>query len=191
MRQVSKIAAQSLLLNYMFSFNICFNYRYRGASFYSLVLRCFLTTLQRKSHLCVPILGIARPQSQFLHLCVCERFICTVHSQESGSFHIFPAAEYADQSWEYINCSQTHECGNKDCGRAIPFLGIFVSNFRYWFFAVHTNDGPGVEVPVFENGPAGPPGRPGRHQDAQEPQGPHLRSAAAQFRLTSLTPLER
>ncbi len=23
------------------------------------------------------------------------------------------------------------------CGRAIPFLGIFVSNFRYWFFAVY------------------------------------------------------
>ncbi len=31
---------------------------------------------------------------------------------------------------------QIHECGNWDCGRAIPFLGIFVSNFRYWFFAV-------------------------------------------------------
>jgi hypothetical protein len=31
--------------------------------------------------------------------------------------------------WEYINRSQTHECGNWDCGRAIPFLGIFVSNF--------------------------------------------------------------
>jgi hypothetical protein len=32
--------------------------------------------------------------------------------------------------------SQTHECGNWDCGQAIPFLGIFFSNFRYWFFAV-------------------------------------------------------
>ncbi len=28
-------------------------------------------------------------------------------------------------------------CGNWDCGSAIPFLGIFVSNFRYWFFAVY------------------------------------------------------
>jgi hypothetical protein len=28
-----------------------------------------------------------------------------------------------------INRSQTHECGNWDCGRAIPFLGIFVSKF--------------------------------------------------------------
>jgi hypothetical protein len=24
---------------------------------------------------------------------------------------------------------------NWDCARTIPFLGIFVSNFRYWFFA--------------------------------------------------------
>jgi hypothetical protein len=31
--------------------------------------------LQRKSHLSVPILGIERPQSQFLHSCVCERFV--------------------------------------------------------------------------------------------------------------------
>ncbi len=29
--------------------------------------------LQRKSHLCIPFLGIARPQSQFTHSCVCER----------------------------------------------------------------------------------------------------------------------
>ncbi len=33
--------------------------------------------------------------------------------------------------------SFTGNCGNWDCGRAIPFLGIFGSNFRYWFFAVH------------------------------------------------------
>jgi hypothetical protein len=32
-------------------------------------------TLQRKSHLCIPFLGIARPQSLFPHSCVCERFI--------------------------------------------------------------------------------------------------------------------
>jgi hypothetical protein len=36
----------------------------------------------------------------------------------------------------HINRSQTHECGDWDCGRAFPFLGIFVSNFWYWFFAV-------------------------------------------------------
>jgi hypothetical protein len=28
------------------------------------------------------------------------------------------------------------DCGNWDCGRTIHFLGIIVSNFWYWFFAV-------------------------------------------------------
>ncbi len=32
-------------------------------------------TLERKSHLCIPFLGIARPQPQFSQSCVCERFI--------------------------------------------------------------------------------------------------------------------
>jgi hypothetical protein len=35
-----------------------------------------------------------------------------------------------DRSWEYINRSQTHECGNWDCDRTIPFLGIHKWNFR-------------------------------------------------------------
>ncbi len=38
----------------------------------------------------------------------------------------------------YISLTETHECGNWDCGRAIPFLGICVSNFRYCFFAVRS-----------------------------------------------------
>ena len=39
---------------------------------------------------------------------------------------------------EYINRSKTQECGNWDCGHAVPFLGIYVSNFRHWFFAVQS-----------------------------------------------------
>jgi hypothetical protein len=58
-----------------------------------------------------------------------------IYSQDRSTY--FPAAEYADQSWEYMNRSQTHECGNWDWGRAIPFLGIVVSNFRYCVFAVY------------------------------------------------------
>ncbi len=54
----------------------------------------------------------------------------------SGSVYIFPPAEQADPSWEYIICSETHECGNWDWGPDIPFLGIFVSNFRHFVFAV-------------------------------------------------------
>ncbi len=35
----------------------------------------------------------------------------------------------ADQSWEYINRSQIHECSNWEC--ADSFLGIHKSDFRY------------------------------------------------------------
>ncbi len=45
-------------------------------------------TLQGKSHLRIPFLGIARPHSQFTHSCVCERFI---YSQDRSTY--FPAAE--------------------------------------------------------------------------------------------------
>ncbi len=83
--------------------------------------------LQRKSYLCIPLLGIARPPSQFPHSCVCERFI---YSQDPS------CSITARSTVGNVNPSQTHECGNWDCGRAIPFLGIFFSNFRYWFFAV-------------------------------------------------------
>ncbi len=53
-----------------------------------------------------------------------------------GSVYIFPPAKKADPSWEYIIRSQTHECVNWDWGPDIPFLGIFVSNFRHFVFAV-------------------------------------------------------
>jgi hypothetical protein len=34
------------------------------------------------------------------------------------------AVKYVDRSWEYINRSQTLECGNWDGGHAIPRKGI-------------------------------------------------------------------
>jgi hypothetical protein len=55
-------------------------------------------TLQRKSHLCIFRKGVAQPQSQFPQSCVSERFIYT---QDRSTY--FPAAEWADRSWEYIN----------------------------------------------------------------------------------------
>ncbi len=74
-----------------------------------------------------------RGLSPNFHSCVCERFI---YSQDQSTY--FPAAEKEDRSWEYITRSRTHECecGNRDWGCAIPFLGILVSNFRYCVFAV-------------------------------------------------------
>jgi hypothetical protein len=38
--------------------------------------------------------------------------------------------------WEYINRSQAHRCGNWDWCHEIPFMGIFVSSFRYCVIAV-------------------------------------------------------
>ncbi len=34
------------------------------------------------------------------------------------------------RSWKYINHSQTHKCGNRDWGRAIPRKGIHKCDFR-------------------------------------------------------------
>jgi hypothetical protein len=58
-----------------------------------------------------------------------------------------PAAEYADRSGEYINRSQKHACRNWDCSRAGPFLGIFVSNFRFFIFACRSKL---KEIPALE-----------------------------------------
>ncbi len=41
--------------------------------------------LQLKTYLCIPFLGIGRPKSQFLHSCVCERFI---YSQDQSTYFL-------------------------------------------------------------------------------------------------------
>jgi hypothetical protein len=62
-----------------------FIYKFAGNAGVSLK-KGFHSALQGKSHVCIPFLGIARPQSQFPHLCVCERFI---YSQDQFiSLHI-------------------------------------------------------------------------------------------------------
>ncbi len=68
-------------------------------------------------NVCIPFLGVAWASVPISNIHV---------SVSNGNMGI----------WECTNPSQTHECGNWDCGRAIPFLGIFVSNFRFCFFAV-------------------------------------------------------
>ncbi len=74
--------------------------------------------LYRKFETNVPRKGIARPQSQFPHSCVCERFIYS-HNRPAYS----AARKYLDRYWKYINRSQTHECGNWDWGRRNSFSG--------------------------------------------------------------------
>ncbi len=65
------------------------------------------------------------PQSQFLHSCICERII---YSHDGYAF--FCWRKYVDRSWDYINRSQTHECGNWGWVRAIPRKGIYKRNCR-------------------------------------------------------------
>ncbi len=51
------------------------------------------------------------------------------------------AGKYMDQSWEHYNCSQTHECGNWDWGRATPRKGIHKWNFLCSTRVRHSSDG--------------------------------------------------
>ncbi len=87
----------------------------------------FVNALRGKSHLCIPFLGIVRPQSQFPHSCVCERFI---YSQDRSTY--FPAAEQADRSWKYISLSQVYECRNWETEHCNSVLEITVS-----FLVIH------------------------------------------------------
>jgi hypothetical protein len=67
---------------------------------------CF-ATLQRQFRLYIPFLGIARPQPQFPHSCVCERFI---YSQDRSTY--FLQQKRQTHRGNYIIRSQTLECGN-------------------------------------------------------------------------------
>jgi hypothetical protein len=78
---------------------------------------------------------IARPQSQFPHSCVYERFIHIF----SLLICLFCCRKYVDQSWEYINRSKTHECGNRDWGPPIPRKGIHKWDFHCCAHIIHEN----------------------------------------------------
>jgi hypothetical protein len=91
----------------------------------------FVRALQRKSHLCIPFLEIARPQSQFPHSCFCERYTVYTYSQDRSTYFL-----QQNRQGIYQSLTDTHKCENWDCSRAIPFLGIFVSYFQDWFFTV-------------------------------------------------------
>ncbi len=62
---------------------------------------------------------------KFPHSCFYERF---VNFQDRSAYSV--AGKYVDRFREYINRSQTHECGNWDWGHAIPFLGMHKWDFR-------------------------------------------------------------
>ncbi len=80
----------------------------------------------RKFETNIPRKGISGPQSQFPHSCVCEQII---YSHDGSAFSA-GGNTYVDRSWEYINRSQTHECGNWGWGRAISRKGIYKRKCR-------------------------------------------------------------
>ncbi len=108
-----------------FSGNICFEFSTLGlctAVFYTATA---IPLIYSFSGNCTA----SAPNSTFMCLWAIYKF--------PGSVCIFPPAEKWDPSWKYIISSQTHECGNWDWDPDIPFLGIFVSNFRHFVFAVY------------------------------------------------------
>ncbi len=80
----------------------------------------------RKLETNIPRKGISVSQSQSPHSCFCERIIYS----HDGSAFTAGGNMYVDRSWESINRSQTHECGNWGWGRAIPRKGIYNRNCR-------------------------------------------------------------
>ncbi len=94
--------------------------------------------LQRKSDLCTPRKETARPQSQFPHSCFCLWAIYIF----PRSVHLFSCSRLGDRPLKYINRSQKYECRNWNRGRAVSFLRIYISNFRYTVFEVCYLQGP-------------------------------------------------
>ncbi len=66
------------------------------------------------------------------HWCFCEQFIYS----HVGPPIFLQQNRQTDRGNIWINRSQKHEWRNWDRGRAVSYLGIFVSNFRYTAFAV-------------------------------------------------------
>jgi hypothetical protein len=105
-------------------------------------------------HIYIPFLGIARPQSQFPHSCVCELFI---YSQDQSTY--FPAAEWADRSWKYINLSKIYESRNWETEYyksvleiIVSFLGIF-----NWKLDIYTGFSPALHLQcTYGFAPGGP-----------------------------------
>ncbi len=60
-----------------------------------------------------------------IHASVSDLYIPTI-----GLPNLLEEILYEDRSWDYINWSQTHECGNWGWGRSIPRKGIHKWDFR-------------------------------------------------------------
>ncbi len=105
------------------------------------LLISFPPALQWKSQLCIPFLGIARPQSQFPHSCVCERFL---YSQDRSTYllqqnrQIVGIYKSLTGTWVWILGLWPRN----------SFSGIPFSNFLYCFFAVCSQSLKAIAAPA-------------------------------------------
>jgi hypothetical protein len=63
--------------------------------------------------------------NSYIHISVSDLYILMI------GMPILLQKNMVGRTWKYIDRSQTHECGNWDCGRAISFLGIHKFKFLY------------------------------------------------------------
>ncbi len=93
---------------------------------------------------------------------------------------LFCWRKYVDWSWEYVNRSQTHECGNWGWGRAIPRKGIYKRNCRGSADSQGRRCGPSITVQIT---PAGPLSFSLAGQDAGWSQPSSLRPPCVQYSI--------
>ncbi len=108
-------------------------------------------TLQGKYHLCIPLLGIAQPQSQYPHSCVCERFIIS-----QGSVHIFPWSRTGRPILEiYKSLRDIHECRNLETEHYNSVLEITVSflGIQRWELDIYIGFSPVLHLLCMLPGP--------------------------------------
>ncbi len=80
-------------------------------------------------------IGVSVPISTFM--CLWANYIFP------QSVCLFSWRKYVDRSWDYINRSHTHECGNWGWGRAIPRKGI-----HKWYFRCSVSSALFIVIPI-------------------------------------------
>jgi hypothetical protein len=81
-------------------------------------------TLQGKSHLCIPFLGIARPQSHFPYSCVCEQF---TYSQDWSTYFL-----QQNRQTNPGNIKISHRYKSVGTGRQNIIIQFWKEKFPVW-----------------------------------------------------------